>query len=430
MKMENYSEETKVNKKVNNTILYAGEWLEDAIVIKELEELYMASFKESETVEFKKSVSELDSALKTICAFLNNRGGVVYFGIDNSGNITGQLLNDSNLREISQKIRNKIKPQITPKIVTCYVNNIPIIEISVTKASDDIYYYNGVAYDRSGTETVIMPPDEVKRRILEANQITWEKQIFKGATIDFLNFSTIDKFLEMARKAKRLPETREDKETILRKLGLITDEGITNAAIVLFGKESSRYFENTLLRCGRFKDEIKEFFIDIKDYGVNIFENLENGISFIQEHIKITARIEGLFRVERWEIPIPALREALINAMIHMDYTINGYIYIAVYDDKIEISNPGYLMKGLSIKSLYKKHPSVHRNKLISNVLYLSGLIDNWGRGTLNIIKEMKKEELKPPKFQESCNFFTQFSSAHKTWKKGWQREILRLRKI
>ena len=329
-----------------------------------------------------------------------------YFGINNSGNITGQVLNDQNLREISQKIRSKIKPQITPKIEICFLKNIPVIEITVKKASDDIYYYNGVAYDRSATETVIMPPDEIKRRILEANQVTWERQIFKKAEISDLNMATIDKFLNQAKQAKRLPEIREDKETILKKLELINDEGITNAAMVLFGKESARHFLNTLLRCGRFKDEWKEFFFDMKDYGINIFENLEKGISFIQEHIKITARIEGILRVERWELPIAALREAIINAMIHMDYTINGYIYIAVYDDKIEISNPGCLMKGLTIKSLYKKHPSVHRNKLIANIMYLSGQIDNWGRGTLNIMKEMKKEELQMPEFKEYDSYF------------------------
>jgi len=380
--------------------------VENSIIIRELEELYRTNFRETETVEFKKSISEIDSALKTICAFLNNKGGTIYLGISNSGSIVGQVLSDQNLREISQKIRNKIKPQITPKIETSYIKNIPVIEITVKKASDDIYYYNGVAYDRSATETVVMPPDEVKRRILEANQIAWERQIFKRATLSDLNTSTINKFLKLARKAKRLPATKEDKETILRKLELITDEGITNAAIVLFGKESARYFQNTLLRCGRFKDDLKEFFFDMKDYGVNIFENLEKGINFIQEHIKITARIEGLLRIENWELPISAQREAIINAMIHMDYTINGYVYIAVYDDKIEISNPGCLMKGLTIKSLYKRHPSIHRNKLIANILYLSGQIDNWGRGTLNIIKEMKKEELQLPEFEESNNYF------------------------
>ena len=89
-----------------------------------------------------------------------------------------------------------------------------------------------------------------------------------------------------------------------------------------------------------------------------------------------------------------------------MDYTISGYVYIVIYDDKIEISNPGYLMKGLEIEDLYKEHPSFHRNKLIANILYLSGQIDNWGRGTLNIIKEMKKEELQLPGFKESNNYF------------------------
>jgi len=378
----------------------------ESVIIRELEEIYTVNFKESETVEFKKSISELDSALKTLCAFLNNKGGTLYFGISNSGKIVGQIVSDQNLREISQKIRGKIKPQITPKIATTYINNIPIIEVKVERITDEIYYYKGVAYIRSGTETVIMPPDEIKDKIMKANQIAWERQIFKRASFSDLKISTINKFLKLAREAKRLPATKEDKETILRKLELITDEGITNAAIVLFGKESARYFPNTLLRCGRFKDELKEFFIDMKDYGVNIFENLEKGINFLQEHMKITARIEGLLRVEKWELPIPVLREAIINAMIHMDYTINGFVYIAVYDDKIEISNPGYLMKGLTIKNLYKKHPSIHRNKLIANILYLSGLIDNWGRGTLNIMKQLKAEELQLPEFKEYFNYF------------------------
>ena len=378
----------------------------ESVIIRELEEIYTVNFKESETVEFKKSISELDSALKTLCAFLNNKGGTLYFGISNSGKIVGQILSDQNLREISQKIRGKIKPQITPKIATTYINNIPTIEIKVERITDEIYYYKGVVYIRSGTETVIMPPGEIKDKIMKANQIAWERQIFKRASFSDLKISTINKFLKLAREAKRLPATKEDKETILRKLELITDEGITNAAIVLFGKESARFFPNTLLRCGRFKDELKEFFIDMKDYGVNIFENLEKGINFIQEHIKITARIEGLLRVERWELPIPALREAIINSMIHMDYTINGFVYIAIYDDKIEISNPGHLMEGLTLKLLYKRHPSIHRNKLIANILYLSGLIDNWGRGTLNIMKQLKAEELQLPEFKEYFNYF------------------------
>jgi len=378
----------------------------DSIIIRELEEIYRTSFKETETVEFKKSISEIDSALKTLCAFLNNKGGRLYFGISNSGSVVGQTLNDQNLREISQKIRNKIKPQITPKIETACIKNIPVIEVTVKKASDEIYYYNGIAYDRSGSETIVIPPDEIKRRILEANQIAWERQVFKRVSFSDLKISTINKFLKMARDAKRLPKTKENKETILRKLELITDEGITNAAIVLFGKESARYFHNTLLRCGRFKDELKEFFIDMKDYGVNAFENLENGIDFLKEHIRISARIEGLLRVEKWEFPIPALRETIINAMIHMDYTINGSIYISIYDDRITISNPGNLIGGLTVKDLYRRHISVLRNPLIANIFYLSGLIDKWARGTLNIIRHLKKEGLSLPEFGLLQSYF------------------------
>jgi len=375
-------------------------------LVKEIEEIFNGYLKESETVEFKESISQMDNSLKTICAFLNNNGGSVYFGISDKGNPTGINLSDANIREISQKIMLKIKPEITPKISDHRINDIPVLKISVEKGINNIYYCNGVAYDRSGTSTIIMPPDEIRRRIIENNQTQWERQIFKKADLTYLNIPTINEFLEMAKKAKRIPESKENIETILKKLELITDEGITNAAIVLFGKESSRYFPNTLLRCGRFKDELKKFFIDMKDYGTNIFENLEKGIDFLKEHMKIIARIVDLLRVEKWEIPIPALREAVINAMIHMDYTIGGFVYIAIYDNRIRVSNPGYLMKGLTVDNLYNEHISIHRNELIAKIVYLSGLIDNWGRGTLNIIDYMSKDNLDFPKFEESACYF------------------------
>ena len=389
-----------------NTIQIAKITITYPELVKEIEEIFNGQLKESETVEFKESISQMDNSLKTICAFLNNNGGSVYFGISDKGNPTGINLSDANIREISQKIMLKIKPEVTPKISNHRINDIPVLKISVEKSINNIYYCSGVAYDRSGTSTIIMPPDEIKRRIIENNQTQWERQIFKKADLTYLNIPTINKFLEMAKKAKRIPESKENIETILKKLELITDEGITNAAIVLFGKESSRYFSNTLLRCGRFKDELKKFFIDMKDYGTNIFENLEKGIDFLKEHMKIIARIVDLLRVEKWEIPIPALREAVINAMIHMDYTINGFVYIAIYDDRIRISNPGYLMKGLTIDNLYNEHISIHRNELIAKIVYLSGLIDNWGRGTLNIIDYMSKDNLDFPKFEESACYF------------------------
>ncbi len=375
--------------------------------VKEIEEIFRSELKESETVEFKESISQLDNSLKTICAFLNNKGGSIYFGINDKGKPTGIKLSDANIREISQKIMLKIKPEITPKISDQTINDMPVLKISVEKGINDIYYCNGVVYDRSGTSTVIMPPDEVRSRIIEDCQTQWERQIFKKADLSYLSIPTIDTFLDMARKANRIPEiNEEDIETMLKKLGLVTDEGITNAAIVLFGKESSGYFPTTLLRCGRFKDELKKFFIDMKDYGTNIFENLERGIDFLKEHMKIIARVVDLLRVEKWEIPIPALREAIINAMIHRDYSINGFVYIAIYDNRIRISNPGYLMKGLTVDNLYNEHISIHRNELIAKIVYLSGLIDNWGRGTLNIIDYMSKDSLDFPKFEESACYF------------------------
>ena len=212
-------------------------------LVKEIEEIFDSRLKESETVEFKKSVSEIDSALKTICAFLNNKGGSVYFGIKNNGTVIGLDISDANLREISQKIIQKIKPEIIPHILIQKINGVPVLKITVEKGMQDIYYYNGVAYTRSGTSTVILPPDEIRKMILQSESMQWDSKICKEAKFSDINISTVKKFIDMAVRAKRIPDVSKNPETVLRKLELINDNGITNAAIILFGKESSRFFQ-------------------------------------------------------------------------------------------------------------------------------------------------------------------------------------------
>ena len=213
--------------------------------------------------------------------------------------------------------------------------------------------------------------------------------------------------------------TDASKETILRKLGLFSSKGLTNAAIVVFGKNPEKFFPNITLKCGRFKGLTEEF-ADIKDMDGNLFQLLDGVLEFFKNYLSVRATIKEFRREEKWEIPLEALREAILNALIHRDYRPNSFVYVRIYDDLIDISNPGKLPEDIKIKDLYQKHKSEQRNPLIANVFFLTGYIDAWGKGILNMIKLLKENNLSLPKFEESQGtFWTEFKREYTTKKFG-----------
>ena len=138
---------------------------------------------ESETTEFKKSTAQLEKALKSICGFLNHRGGVVYFGVDN-GKVVGQEVSDSTLKSISQKIRQKIKPEVTPEVKVLEIVGKRVIEVMVKEGANKPYYLAGIAYKRIGTENPIISPEELERTILERRTRYWDSEICEEASLD------------------------------------------------------------------------------------------------------------------------------------------------------------------------------------------------------------------------------------------------------
>ena len=190
----------------------------------------------------------------------------------------------------------------------------------------------------------------------------------------------------------------------LRNLNLIkTDRGITyptNALLILLGK-----FPHCSVKCARFKGITMEVFIDKKEYRGNIFSILENTQNFILNHINLSAKIEGLYRTDNYEIPLIALREALINALIHRDYANFGRdIKMGVYDDIVNIVSPGALPNIVTIEDILRGRSEI-RNKVIANVFKELGLIEQWGSGINRIMLACKKAGLDQPKIREQGDF-------------------------
>ncbi|MBU4338401.1 transcriptional regulator, partial [Patescibacteria group bacterium] len=178
-------------------------------------------------------------------------------------------------------------------------------------------------------------------------------------------------------------------------------EKLTNAAILLFGKNPQKFFLQAETRCARFKGIEPIEFIDMKVFGGNIISQRDDAIEFIKEHIKLHMKIAGAERIEKWEYPIEAIREAVTNAICHRDYEISSNIQIRIFDDRIEIWGCGLLPKPLTPEDLKKKHKSILRNPLIAKCFFLVKFIEEWGTGTNRIVEECLKHGLPEPLFEE-----------------------------
>ena len=155
------------------------------------------------------------------------------------------------------------------------------------------------------------------------------------------------------------------------------------------------------IRCARFKGTTAVDFIDMKLIDGTIIDQVEGAENFVLSHIKKAAKIVMFKREEVWEYPPNALREAIVNAVCHRDYSLSGNVKISVFDDKIEISSPGHLPSPLTPAMLRKKHDSIPRNALVANNFFLIKNIEQWGKGTNKIIQWCLEHGLKEPDFEE-----------------------------
>jgi len=193
---------------------------------------------------------------------------------------------------------------------------------------------------------------------------------------------------------------------ILSKIGLMTDKKLTNGAILLFGKNPQKYFINLSVRIGRFKTETT--IIDDKWATGNLFQQFEETENILKQLISVKYEIKDFYRTDIWDYPISALREVVLNALIHRDYfNIANFILIKVYDDRIWFHNPGGLTEGITIEELKEQHGSFLRNPLIAKVFYLAGLIEQYGSGTVRMVEWMKEAELPEPEYKEGKGGFS-----------------------
>jgi ATP-dependent DNA helicase RecG len=369
---------------------------------------------ESETLEFKTSIAQLKSACETLCGFLNAKGGIVLIGISDKGQIIGQHVTDNTRQEIANELR-KIEPSTRIEVSYIKVGDKQVIVMLAPSGKHSPYIYDGRPFERTLNSKGRMTQHHYEQLLIKRGQLnhSWEELLTDGHSVNDLDEQEIYRTIQDGIHVNRiLPEAGRDNVTeVLSRFELLKDGAIKNAAIILFAKKIFPKYSQCLLKMGRFKGTSKtNSFIDNQQVYGNIFTLMSEADNFIRRHLPIASFFESdqFERIDKSILPMLAVREAMVNAVCHRDYSDNSSsISLAIYDDCLEIWNNGTLPPGLKLSDLKKKHESRPRNKLIANVLYSRKFFERWGSGTIKMLDLCKEHGVPEPEFEEYSGGFS-----------------------
>jgi len=353
---------------------------------------------EHQSVEYKESWR--DEHLKWICGFANAQGGKIFIGIDDAGNVTGVADYKKLLDDIPNKAINYLGLMVDVNLHK--KNNKPYIEIDVPASTVPISFHGSYFY-RSGSTKQELKGVALQNWLLKKSGKHWEDIPVPSVTLSDLDETTIRSFLKKAVEKGRIPAdaASDDIKSVLEKLNLITTDGqLTHAAVLLFGKRPYSISATTSFKIGRFGKELHDLrFHDVVE--TNLFTMADKVMEKLSDRYLVRPiSYKGLERIEPLEYPETALREAVLNAIIHKDYS-STWTLLRVYDDRLEIWNPGKLPEELTIEKLKGRHSSYPRNTNIAAAFFKAGYIESWGRGTNKIIADCLEAGLPEPIMEE-----------------------------
>ena len=359
---------------------------------------------ESETIEFKESFN--DETIETLVAFMNAKGGTLLIGVKDAGNICGYCIGKKTLEDIANRIQESTDPRIQPSISTINHEDKVIVVITVSSSVGAPISIRGKYIRRVGRTNQRMSHEEIMQRIIASNGTSWDAAIEPNASLSDLNMEAIDKFVEVVKKVGRQPiPANTPSIKFLQKMELIKDDKPTRASLLLFGNNPRSYFSSGFLKLGRFRSPI--LIIDDREAHGTLINQLDETMAWFKERLETEFIITGNPQREvRWEYPLDAIREAVINILCHRDYISLAHSQIRLYDDKLEFWNAGSLPVALTPELLLVEHDSMPRNSKIADAFFYMGLIEQWGSGTTRIASELTAYGYPLPQFKAELGRF------------------------
>jgi len=318
-----------------------------------------------------------------MCAILNKHGsGELYFGVRNDGTPLGQDISEKTLRDISQAVANHLEPKVYPKVTELFIDDKPCIHVEFA-GEEYPYFAYGRSYIRVADEDKVLSPAELENFINKKNEWrgVWDSSL-SDKTIEDVDDDVLRIYLDRANRAGRIDFTYTNKEEVLNKLELTDGDKLKNAADVLF--VGSRMLE---VQMAIFAGTERLTFIDIKRENGNVTSLVDVAEKYIQSNIRWRVVLDGsIKRKEIPEIPMDAVREALVNSYCHRLYSSSQNNEITIYSNRVEIYNPGTFPDGLTPQDfLSGRERSIKRNPLLAQLMYYTKDIESFGTGLKRI---------------------------------------------
>lgn len=352
--------------------------------------------KEDQHIEFKESWH--DEYTRYVSAFCNTEGGVLYIGLNDNGTVVGIEYPEKLIEKLPIFIAQKTG--IMPLVHLKESNGKEYLEIEVQPSAMPISVH-GRYYTRSGSVTSELQGNQLNMFLAAKMGLTWESVVEEDFSL--ADIETVERFKILAKDRVPSIEQETDILALMKRLNLVVGGRFKRAAVVLFGKNVQKYVLQARIKIGKFLSETEVLTTDIVEG--NLIQQVDWALDILRtKYLLSYISYEGIHRREKLVYPYEALREALLNSIIHREYFVSSEIQVRIYDDKLVIGNEARL-QDITVEDLSRPHPSRPHNKLIADIFYKAGFIESWGRGTQRIIDNCVAEGLFAPVYEYKMGF-------------------------
>lgn len=367
---------------------------------------------ESQNTEWK--LTWKDEYLKWICGFANAQGGTLYIGCNDKGEVVGV----AKARKLLEDIPNKVRDVLGILVDVDLLQNSEGAEYIRVQVQPSLYPVNckGEYHYRSGSTKQQLQGGALTQFLIQrmGSSFYWDAAPVTDATLEELDSSSFDKFRKGAIQSGRMPEyaSHETNAELLKRMGLIQNGALTRAAVLLFHPAPERWFPGAYAKIAYFPNDADIAYMD--EIHGSLFLQAERIMEILYlKYQKAAISYDGINRVETYPFPKPAVREAILNALVHTCYAAGIPMQIRVYEDKIYISNSTLTMDGWTLERYMDEHRSEPYNPSVAGAFFRAGLIESWGRGIEKICKVCKDAGIPAPVFHgHPCSFMLIFRQA------------------
>ncbi|PKP45348.1 MAG: AAA family ATPase [Bacteroidetes bacterium HGW-Bacteroidetes-11] len=339
----------------------------------------MIPAKETDQIEFKTAFNE--AAIETLVAFSNTRGGTVYIGVSDDAEIKGITTGKESLTNWANEVKGKTDPHIIPDFKTITIEEKTVVLMSVIEYPVKPVCTKGRYFKRVGSSNHLLSISEVVDLHLQSLNSSWDAFPDPIHSLEDISMEKIQASIKAI--ALNSITINENPLAFISKYNLLRDNKLTNAAYLLFKRNET---SDTTIELGRFQTEI--IIKDSRRSKSDVIAQIDQVLEFVKKHINKEVIItDKPHNIQKWQYPIEAIREIIINMVVHRDYRLSSDSIVKIFDNKIEFYNPGRLPASISIEDLISNnYRSTPRNKLLADFFKDLGLIEKYGSGIQRII--------------------------------------------